>query len=72
MQQTGMMVVSWPIVLGCETSGKVVEVGEGVTKFKVGDYVYGCTRLGVPGYSTLQEFVSHSHSFSQYGWSWVL
>jgi NADPH:quinone reductase-like Zn-dependent oxidoreductase len=62
MQGTGIMVTSWPIVLGCDASGSVVEVGEGVTKFATGDGVFGCTRLGVPGYSTFQEYVSHSMS----------
>jgi len=36
----------------------VVGVGEGVSRFKVGDKVFGCTRLGAPGYCTFQEFVS--------------
>ena len=31
----------YPIVLGHEFSGDVVEVGEGVTKVKVGDHVSG-------------------------------
>lgn len=58
MQSTGLLVSSWPIVLGCDASGTVVEIGEGVKKFAVGDGVFGCTRLGVPGYSIFQEFVS--------------
>ena len=58
MQMTGLLVTSWPAVLGCDASGVVVEVGEGkaASAFKVGDHVAGCTRLGVPGYSTFQEF----------------
>jgi NADPH:quinone reductase-like Zn-dependent oxidoreductase len=51
-------VTAWPVVVGCDASGVVVEVGEGATKFKEGDKVYGCTRLGVPGYATFQEYVS--------------
>jgi len=58
MQGTGMLVLSWPIVLGCDASGVVTEIGEGVSKFKVGDKVFGCTRLGHAGYGTFQEFVS--------------
>lgn len=58
MQGTGMLVLSWPIVLGCDASGVVAEVGEGVSKFKAGDKVFGCTRLGHAGYGTFQEFVS--------------
>ncbi|KAH8758558.1 chaperonin 10-like protein [Hyaloscypha sp. PMI_1271] len=56
MQSTGMLVLSWPIVLGCDASGVVAEVGEGVGKFQVGDKVFGCTRLGHAGYGTFQEF----------------
>lgn len=56
--RAGFLVLSWPIVLGCDASGTVVEVGSEVTKFKVGDSVFGCTRLGAPGYSTFQEYVS--------------
>jgi NADPH:quinone reductase-like Zn-dependent oxidoreductase len=62
MQSTGVLVTSWPIVLGCDASGIVVETGEGVTKFgKDGGAragVFGCTRLGIPGYCTFQEYVS--------------
>ena len=54
---TGMMITSFPIVLGADASGIVVEVGESVTKFKIGDAVFGCTVLGTPGYSPFQEFV---------------
>ncbi|KFY55512.1 hypothetical protein V496_06974 [Pseudogymnoascus sp. VKM F-4515 (FW-2607)] len=56
MQGTGLLVTAWPIVLGCDASGTVVEVGEGVTKFKRGDAVFGCTTLGTPGHSTFQEY----------------
>ncbi len=31
----------WPWVLGSEGAGKVVEVGEKVTRFREGDLVYG-------------------------------
>ncbi len=57
MQSTGLLVTAWPIVLGCDASGEVVEVGNGVSRIKIGDYVFGCTRLGVPGHSTFQEYV---------------
>ncbi len=57
MQGTGLLVTAWPIVLGCDASGTVAEVGEGVTKFKKGGAVFGCTTLGTPGHSTFQEYV---------------
>ncbi|KFZ04629.1 hypothetical protein V502_10006, partial [Pseudogymnoascus sp. VKM F-4520 (FW-2644)] len=55
-QATGMLVQSWPIVLGCDASGIVVETGEDVKKFKKGDRVSGTTRLGTSGYGTFQEY----------------
>jgi NADPH:quinone reductase-like Zn-dependent oxidoreductase len=66
MQATGELVLSWPIVLGCDASGVVAETGEGVTKFKVGDKVFGCTRLGHQGYSTFQEYVSATKGLLAY------
>ena len=57
MQSSGLLVMSWPIVLGCDASGVVVEVGKAAASdFKVGDRVCGCTRLGIPGHSTFQEY----------------
>jgi len=41
--------VGWPITPGFEFSGKVAEVGANVSKFKVGDDVFGVTLFG--GYS---------------------
>lgn len=57
MQGTGLLITAWPIVLGCDASGVVVELGEGVTKYKKGDGILGCTVLGTPGHSTFQEYV---------------
>ena len=42
--------VGWPITPGFEFSGKIVDVGANVTKFKVGDEVFGVTLFGA--YST--------------------
>jgi NADPH:quinone reductase-like Zn-dependent oxidoreductase len=48
---------AWPIVLGCDTTGEVVEVSpEAQGRFKVGDIVCGCTRLGVVGHSSYQDY----------------
>jgi NADPH:quinone reductase-like Zn-dependent oxidoreductase len=60
MRTTGLLVQDWPIVLGCDASGEVVEIGDEVTKFKVGEGVFGCTRLGGKGFGTWQEFVGIS------------
>ncbi len=57
MSNYGMLVVEWPMVLGCDASGVVVEVGEGVEELKEGDGVCGCSRLGHLAHSTCQEYV---------------
>lgn len=63
MSQSGILVVSWPLVPGCDTGGIVVKAGKDAvsplgTPFKEGDGICGCTRLGWPGYSPFQEYVS--------------
>jgi NADPH:quinone reductase-like Zn-dependent oxidoreductase len=59
MVNSGVLIENWPFVPGCDAAGVVVKVGEqAASKFKVGDEVCGCTRLGIKGYSTCQEFVS--------------
>jgi len=55
--QGGLLVEGWPIVLGCDASGVVVDVGKDVTMFKAGDAVFGCVRVGFPGYMAFQEYV---------------
>ena len=58
-QQTlGTKVFTWlkyPAVLGCDVAGEVVEIGSGVTKFKVGDRVAGCTMGTFQQYVAIQE-----------------
>ena len=58
MQSWGLLVDAWPVVLGCDAGGVVVEVGSGkaASAFKIGQKVAGCTRLGVPGYTTFQKY----------------
>lgn len=58
MIASGMLVTGWPLVFGCDGAGVVVQVGDkAADKFKVGDEVCGCTRLGTLGHSPAQEFV---------------
>ncbi|PAE88994.1 NADP-dependent oxidoreductase [Shouchella clausii] len=45
-----------PLILGNDFSGKIVEVGASVTKFKVGDEVYGRPRANKMG--TFTEYLS--------------
>jgi threonine dehydrogenase-like Zn-dependent dehydrogenase len=45
---TGMFVSSWPVVMGFDCSGEIVEVGNKVQSFKVGDRV-ACAMPGVFG-----------------------
>jgi NADPH:quinone reductase-like Zn-dependent oxidoreductase len=55
-----MLVESFPIVLGCDASGIVIETGSQNSRFAhvngVPQGVFGCTRLGQPGYCTFQEY----------------
>jgi len=60
MAGTGLLVVDWPFILGCDAAGVIVKAGSHAVgplgPLKVGDEVCGCTRLGMKGYSTCQEF----------------
>jgi NADPH:quinone reductase-like Zn-dependent oxidoreductase len=66
MAGTGLLVVEWPFVLGCDAAGVVVEAGSKAIgplgPLKVGDEVCGCTRLGNPGHSTCEEYVCIDHN----------
>ncbi|OAP56807.1 hypothetical protein AYL99_08919 [Fonsecaea erecta] len=59
MATYGLLVVDWPLVLGVDAAGVVIEAGsEAASKygFKAGDHVFGCTRLGMSGYAAGQEY----------------
>lgn len=45
-------------VLGCDVCGEVVEVGQGVSNFKVGDRVYGCAGGVLQRSGSLAEFMT--------------
>ncbi len=48
--QSAKKYVGWPITPGFEFSGRVLAIGDGVTRFKKGDAVFGVTRFDA--YST--------------------
>ncbi|PNY28896.1 Zinc-type alcohol dehydrogenase-like protein [Tolypocladium capitatum] len=55
MQQTGMLTMGMPAVLGSDFSGVVVETGSQCTKLGKGDVVYASCNLGQNLYSPFQE-----------------
>lgn len=62
MANMGLVVESFPLVPGCDAAGVVVEAGPDAVnalgeRFKEGDAVFGCTRVGVWGYAAWQEYV---------------
>jgi NADPH:quinone reductase-like Zn-dependent oxidoreductase len=56
MAHYGFLIKSFPIILGCDMSGTVAEVGKDVTNVKVGDEVFATTRLGTPGCGSFAEY----------------
>jgi hypothetical protein len=67
MHHTGMLVLEWPAILGCEASGVVLAAGSEVTRFKEGDHVYGCSRLGARSFATFQDsfLIDEPYAFRQ-------
>jgi NADPH:quinone reductase-like Zn-dependent oxidoreductase len=62
MANFGLLVSSWPMVPGCDAAGIVVKTGVTAVnafggQFQVGDEAFGCTRIGIRGYSPWQEYV---------------
>lgn len=61
MHNTGVMVDSWPWTPGSDGAGIVVKAGKNAVSvlgkpLKEGDHVYGCMRLGSPGYGVYAEY----------------
>ncbi len=59
MAAYGLLVVGWPLGLGVDAGGVVVEAGSEASSkygFKAGDQIFGCTRLGTLGYTAAQEY----------------
>ena len=55
----GLLVTSYPTGLGADAYGVVVTVGEEAREkygWKEGEYVVGCTRVGVREFATAQEY----------------
>ncbi|KAL8965364.1 MAG: hypothetical protein Q9197_006552 [Variospora fuerteventurae] len=55
MSSSGLLIESFPIVLGCDSSGLITKTSPNMT-LKVGQRICGCTRLGFHGYSTFQQY----------------
>ncbi|EIW87291.1 GroES-like protein, partial [Coniophora puteana RWD-64-598 SS2] len=56
IQETGLFIEDYPAVLGYGTAGVVAEVGEGVTKFAVGDRVAAPGIVGNSDYCSFQQY----------------
>lgn len=55
MYHTGLLIESYPAVLGSDATGVVVSTSPDCTKLRVGDYIYGCVPIGLNAYSPFQE-----------------
>ena len=64
MQQ--IMALAFPITLGGDFAGVVVEVGEGVSDFKVGDEIYGDANRRFGGSGSFAEFAAANADFTSY------
>ncbi|KAK6534932.1 hypothetical protein TWF281_006232 [Arthrobotrys megalospora] len=64
MRKTGLLITSWPWTPCCDVAGTIVEVGSGVTKFKVGDQVFGCQGVGFLGAGGAAEYCLFSEDIA--------
>ncbi|KAK5660591.1 hypothetical protein OQA88_13151 [Cercophora sp. LCS_1] len=55
MQHTGILVTSWPAVIGSDVAGIVISTGPSCTKLAAGDHIYGCVPIGLTKFSPFQE-----------------
>lgn len=55
MQHNGILITSWPAVIGSDVSGIVVSTGPDCKKLNKGDYIYGCVPVGLNKFSPFQE-----------------
>jgi len=55
MQHSGILVTSWPAVIGSDVAGIVLETGPDCKKLTRGDYVFGCVPVGLSQFSPFQE-----------------
>jgi len=56
MAEIGFFIKQYPIVLGCDVAGEVVEKGDQVQNVEIGDRVYAYNPLGVPNYGPFAEY----------------
>ena len=55
MQHNGILITSWPAIIGSDVSGIVISTGPDCKKLNKGDYIYGCVPVGLNKFSPFQE-----------------